>query len=352
MRKYFIDNLRWMSVLLVIPYHVFLCYNTFGYEYYIYATPVQAFSVFDLLCAPWFMPLLFFVSGISTTYALQKRTNRQYLTERLEKLLIPSVSGAVLLTPLMAYYARKHYEGYAGGIWENYILFFRHWTTGSKGVPPYEVGQMWFLLYLFAISLAALPILKLAREGCARLRLEQWPLWAMALLFVPLGWAWDLTPGPPQSLAGCFALFLLGGLFFHTDAMQEKLARQAWRLSLPFAALLLAEVALTGRLAPGWWSPYLQALVMWMGILALMGLGRRYVNFTNPVTRYLSASSFALYIFHQAWLVMIAFYAIRSIASPWLQAPTILGLCLACSLASYEACRRLALTRFLFGIKR
>ena len=118
------------------------------------------------------------------------------------------------------------------------------------------------------------------------------------------------------------------------------------------AAFLLAGVALTGRLDSGWWSPYLHALVMWLGILALMGLGRRYLNFTNPVTRYLSASSFALYIFHQAWLVMLAFYAIRSIASPWLQAPTILGLSLACSLASYEACRRLALTRFLFGIKR
>lgn len=352
MRKPFIDNLRWMCVLLVIPYHVFLCYNTFDYEYYVYATPVQAFSVFDLLCAPWFMPLLFFVSGISTTYALQKRTNRQYLTERLEKLLIPSVSGAVLLTPLMAYYARKHYGGYSGGVLENYILFFRHWSTGFKGVPPYEVGQMWFLLYLFAISLAALPILKLAREGCGRLRPEQWPLWGVVFIFVPLGWVWDLTPSGPQSLAGCFALFLLGGLFFHHDALQAKLARQAWRLSLPFAALLLAGVGLTGRLGPGWWSPYLHALVMWLGILALMGLGRRYFDFTNPMTRYLSASSFALYIFHQAWLVMIAYYAIAAIASPWLQAPVILGLCLACSLASYEVCRRLALTRFLFGIKR
>ncbi|HML53837.1 MAG TPA: acyltransferase family protein [Solidesulfovibrio magneticus] len=352
MRKYFIDNLRWMTVLLVIPYHVFLCYNTFGYEYYVYAVPVPIFSIFDQLCAPWLMPLLFFVSGISTTYALQKRTNRQYLTERLEKLLIPFFSGVILLTPLMAYYARKYYEDYAGGVWDNYLQFFRQWSTGSKGVSPYEVGQMWFLLALCIISLAALPILKLARDGCERLRLERWPLWAVALLFIPLGWAWGLTPSRLQSLAGCFALFLLGGLFFHTDAMQEKLARQAWRLSLPFAALLSAGVALTGRLGPGWWSPYLHALVMWMGILALMGLGRRYLNFTNPVTRYLSASSFALYIFHQAWLVMIAYYAIAAIASPWLQAPVILGLCLACSLATFEACRRLALTRFLFGIKR
>jgi surface polysaccharide O-acyltransferase-like enzyme len=352
MRKYFIDNLRWTSVLLVIPYHVFLCYNTFGYEYYVYATPVQAFSIFDLLCVPWFMPLLFFVSGISTTYALQKRTNRQYLVERLEKLLIPFFSGVILLTPLMAYYARKYYDGYAGGVWDNYILFFRHWSTGSKGVSPYEVGQMWFLLALFIISLGALPILKLARERCERLGLERWPLWVIALLFVPLGWAWDLTPSRPQSLAGCFALFLLGGLFFHTDALQEKLARHAWRLLLPFAALLLAGVGLGGRLGSGWWSPYLHALVMWTGIMALTGLGKRHFDFANPVTRYLSASSFALYIFHQSWLVMIAYYAIAAIASPWLQAPTILVLCLACSLAAYEACRRLALTRFLFGIKR
>ena len=124
MRKYYIDNLRWMSVLLVIPYHVFLCYNTYGYKYYVYASPVTAFSTFNLLCVSWFMPLLFFVSGISSAYGLQKRTSRQYLAERFGKLLIPCFFGVLLLVPVMAYFARRHYDGYVGGLVDHYLHFF------------------------------------------------------------------------------------------------------------------------------------------------------------------------------------------------------------------------------------
>lgn len=352
MRKHFIDNLRWMCVILVVPYHVFLCYNNFHYEYYIFSTPINIFSVFDLLCAPWFMPLLFFTSGISTAYGLQKRTSRQYLIERIKKLLIPFFSGVILLVPLLAYYARKYYEGYTGGLLEHYIHFFSYWGAGSRGVPPYDLGQMWFLLYLFVISLAGLPIIKLCQESCRRLPMQDWPLWAVVLLWLPLWGVWGLTPSHPQSLTGCFALFLLGGLFFPQDALQEKLARNAWALCTFFTALSFFWIGMARELPSIWWSHLLEALIMWTGVLALMGLGRRFLNFSSPVTAYFSASSFSVYIFHQSWLVAIAYFAIRAISTPWLQALVIFAICLVLSFASYELCRRLALARFLFGIKR
>jgi len=352
MRKYFIDNLRWLSVLLVVLYHVFLCYNDYHYEYYVYSTPVEVFTVFNLLCVSWFMPLLFFVSGISTAYGLEKRTSRQYLEERMTKLLVPSFSGVILLVPLMAYYARKQYEGYTGGLFDHYIHFFADWGTGSRGVPPYDLGQMWFLLYLFVISVVGLPILKLCQESCRRLHMEIWPLWAVVLLWLPLWGVWGLTPSHPQSLTGSFALFLLGGLFFAADALQAKLARNAWTLFTLFAAFSLVWAGMARESPPLWWSGLLAALVMWTGVLSLMGLGRRFLNFSNPVTAYFSASSFSVYIFHQSWLVAIAFFAIRAIANPWLQALAIFATCLALSFATYALCRRMALTRFLFGIKR
>jgi surface polysaccharide O-acyltransferase-like enzyme len=352
MRKHFIDNLRWMSVLLVIPYHVFLCYNNFHYEYYVYSTPVEAFSVFNLLCVSWFMPLLFFVSGISSAYGLQKRTNTQYLVERMTKLFVPFFFGVLLLVPIMAYYAKKHYEGYTGGLLDHYILFFVNWGAGSKGVPPYDLGQMWFLIYLFAISVAGLPILKLCQEPCRRLHMESWPLGAVVLLCVPLWAVWDLTPRHPQSLTGSVALFLLGGLFFQDDVLQEKLARNAWALFITFTALSLAGVGMARSLHPMWLSHFLEAVIMWTGVLTFMGLGRRFFNFSTPVAAYLSASSFSLFIFHQSWLVAIAYYAIPAISTPWLQALAIFSICLALSLITYELCRRMALTRFLFGIRK
>ncbi|MFZ5811947.1 MAG: acyltransferase family protein [Thermodesulfobacteriota bacterium] len=352
MRKFFIDNLRWICVLLVVPYHVFLCFNDYHYVYYVYSTPVKFFSTCNLLCDLWFMPLLFFVSGISTTYGLQKRTTRQYLLERTTKLLIPFVSGVLLLVPILAYYARKYYDGYSGDLLDQYIHFFANWGVGSKGVSPYEVGQMWFLLYLLVISVAGLPFITLCQGPCRRLHMASWPLWVVVLLWVPLWGVRGLVPSHPQSLTGSFALFLLGGLFFANDQLQEKLARHVWVLFTLFATCSFIRVGMAPDLPPPWWSNPLEALIMWTGVLSLMGLGRRFLNFSNPVTAYFSASSFSVYIFHQSWLVAIAYFVIRTIAHPWLQALAIVATCLALSFATYELCRRMALTRFIFGIRR
>jgi hypothetical protein len=35
MRKHFIDNLRWICVLLLIPYHTCMIYNRFGENFYV-----------------------------------------------------------------------------------------------------------------------------------------------------------------------------------------------------------------------------------------------------------------------------------------------------------------------------
>jgi glucans biosynthesis protein C len=171
-------------------------------------------------------------------------------------------------------------------------------------------------------------------------------------LSIPLWAVWQLTPSAPQSLAGCFVLFLLGALFFASDALQDKLALWRWSLFIPFSMLSLVWISVDKNLLSAWWGTFLQTLIMWTGVLSCMGLGKRYLNFTNPATAYFSASSFALYIFHQSWLVGIAYYVTRTTEPPWAQAAVILSACLAATLATYELCRRIALTRCMFGVKR
>ena len=50
--------------------------------------PISGIVVFF---SPFFMPLLFLLAGIGTRYSLQKRTMREYIAERVKKLLLPSV---------------------------------------------------------------------------------------------------------------------------------------------------------------------------------------------------------------------------------------------------------------------
>ena len=38
MRKYYIDNLRWITLLILIPYHTAMAWNVWGELNYIYTT--------------------------------------------------------------------------------------------------------------------------------------------------------------------------------------------------------------------------------------------------------------------------------------------------------------------------
>lgn len=58
-RKYYLDNIRWITVLLVIIYHIIYIFNCSGV---ITNMPIQGIPILDTVCIfvyPWFMCLLF-----------------------------------------------------------------------------------------------------------------------------------------------------------------------------------------------------------------------------------------------------------------------------------------------------
>ncbi len=63
-RVYYIDNLRWMTVSLLILYHAAMAYNTWGEANYIFLGAVKPISSVVVFISPWFMPLMFLLAGI------------------------------------------------------------------------------------------------------------------------------------------------------------------------------------------------------------------------------------------------------------------------------------------------
>lgn len=103
MRKHYIDNLRWIILLILIPYHAAMAWNSWGEPNYIYFENNRVISSIIVFFGPYFMPLLFVLSGVSTKFALRKRTNKEYLIERVKRLLIPLLFGTIVLMPIMTY---------------------------------------------------------------------------------------------------------------------------------------------------------------------------------------------------------------------------------------------------------
>lgn len=147
-----------MSILLLFPFHTCMIYNNWGENFYIKGDSIPLLSGFIQICYSWFMPLLFVIAGISSCYALSRRTPKQYIKERLLKLFIPLISGILLLVPIQTFYAEKFHNGYNCGYFHQYMLFFTKETDLTGYTGGFTPAHLWFILYLFIISLIALPI--------------------------------------------------------------------------------------------------------------------------------------------------------------------------------------------------
>ena len=148
MRKRFIDNLRWMDVILLIPYHAAQAFNTWGELNYICLTPNKVISSFIVFFSFFFMPLLFLLAGMSSRYALKRRTYGQYIVERIKRLIVPFVFGTLVFCPILAYIGDKTNCGYEGGLFDHYKIFFTKWTDLAGFDGGFNVGQFWFLYFL------------------------------------------------------------------------------------------------------------------------------------------------------------------------------------------------------------
>lgn len=85
----------------------------------------------------------------------------------------------------MTYTAEVFFNGYTGTYWQQYGLFFTKETdlTGYHG--GFTPAHLWFLLYLFIISLTALLIVLLQKKCLPQFRVGNVPYFLIILLFVP-----------------------------------------------------------------------------------------------------------------------------------------------------------------------
>jgi len=364
MRKYYLDNLRWLIILFLFPYHVLLIYSNIG-SYYFHAANSVIANTFILSLAPWFMQLLFTIAGIATYYSLKKRSVGEYLKERISKLLIPTLAGIILVIPVSVYFGSL-YSGYTGSFLAFYSDFFTHWLPNLKS--GLIIGHLWFLLYLFIVSLVALPIIIEYKNGKWKIPIEKVTIPILLLLIIPLAFG-SLFRNlyPEKSIIQFFLVFIFGYFLLSDEEVQRKLEDKRWPLFVSFLGITILYLLMSvpnidstvNSNTQSTFQSILSALIMkifensimWLGVLGMMGIGKHYLEFKNSKTLYLSAVSFPIYIFHLAWINIFAYYIINWIPNQPLQIILIMCLSFIFTIATIEVVRRIKGFRFLFGIK-
>ena len=310
MRKHWIDNLRWVTVLLVLFYHVIYFYNNKGVfggigGFGAYPDSPQYQDVVMYILYPWFMPLLFILAGISARYALNKYTPKAWFKDRTRKLLVPGTIGLFVYHWMVGYF--NTVVASRQGVFDGLPAVGKYVIMALSGTGP-----LWFIQVLWLLSLLLLLVRALDQKD----RFWNWCGKANIVWIIMLGvlfWAGEQTlirEPRPQTADGLWNLykplfylvpFLLGYFVFSHDAVQEKVKR-AW---IPLmASALVAGGVLVGttfgqdNTTPEYLGSPLNCIYGWLMCLSLMGWFQARFDRTGSFAGYMTRSSFGLYIVH------------------------------------------------------
>ena len=354
-RKPYLDNLRWATVVLVLIYHAFYYFNaqgvlggfgSFG--------QVQYQDAILYFVYPWFMVLLFVISGICARYALEKRDGREFFKERTVKLLVPSTLGLFVF-----YCIQGWFNVWMAGGWEQMPPempgFVRYLISAVSGIGP-----LWFAQMLWVFSGLLLLIRKLDPKdklfGCFR-NMNAW----MALLFIPLIWASAQILNTPVITVYRFGIYftayLLGYYVFAHEKMQDSLEANA--LPLAVAAVILGIAYTwhyfgTNYAEDACLKSVFTAVYLWVAVLALLGAGKRWFGCETPLCRFMTRQSSGIYMLHCLIMTFVCWglrYGLKLPAA----LVYILGIVLTfgLSVGLNEILRRIPIIRFLvLGVRK
>lgn len=222
MRKTFIDNLRSFVIVLVLIFHATATYNSNGSILNYNGKGLAYMDAIGYMTYPWFMILLFVVSGIVARYALEKRTVKSFMRERGGSLLVPFISYQALLGAPVSMFSFK----------------INHIEESLQELPTFAIyivrilngmGPSWFLLQLFISSLIfALIYSIIGKNNNEKISVlsEKTNIFVLIALFIPV-----YISSQFLYIAFTFRFllytlaFILGFYVFSSDKVQNLLAR-------------------------------------------------------------------------------------------------------------------------------
>jgi len=363
-RRYDIDWLRVIAMLAVFLFH---CARFFDTEDWVLKNEDQMYTV-DVLRAvlvwPWVMELFFLLSGFGAWYALKSRSGGQFLWDRGKRLLIPLYTvGLLLLNPPQYYFDVITNHGFRGTLWESLGFYFRQWefhlTTPHGLVPVPSPMHLWFLQYLFLISLFTLPILLLFKSGTGWRWINRLAGWAdrpggIFLFFVPIVLILVIFPEAGGGTTHTWSDFIWYTVFFLTgyilaadSRFTESIKKHGW-VCLGLWTILLA----IGDYLPMLFGDDAIRESGWFFVVFMLFLGARYLSFSNKTLSYCNEAVLAFYLLHHTIIVCVGWFVIRWNMGILPKFLIVAVVSFTLMLIMYEyLVRRFDAVRFLFGMR-
>lgn len=276
------------------------------------------------------MPAFFFLSGFFGALLWERRGARAMLKNRVARIVLPFFAFILIVTPLdmFASHFGRHIKAHGESPLQYALNVLLH-------IPfPHNTIHLWFLYHLIYVTgFTVLLVYWLKRLGwtwpgfisLVRRVMESPWLFAGVLGGINFLWCWvfewghiptdvEWIPRTPEIIVYYFGWYGLGWVLFVSRAAMERFHHGAWTFVGvgAVATALRNEEVLRNLGIPI--SPEESGMVWWWlwasaGLVGFtrgfMGLFLRYCGSGSPVWRYLSDSSYWVYLIHLPLTVLV-----------------------------------------------
>jgi peptidoglycan/LPS O-acetylase OafA/YrhL len=363
-RQYYIDWLRILLIISVFLFHIGMVFNTWGWH-------VKNDEQIALLNYPmsflhyWRMPLLFFVSGAGTYFALGYKSTGGYLKERATRLLIPLIAGIFILVPVQVYIEKA----------DNYSslpVFYLHMFDGIYPEGNFSWHHLWFLVYLFFIALIFSPLIKMFRSLRFKKLMDRAERFfvkpfSLNLLILPVLFSQiALRPFFPDEthdlvndwagIACYFIYFVYGFILIRSSAIRKaiELRRRSFLIQtlLVTAMMFSSPYIISGeRSAEIVWD--VCAIIMtWTCGMTALGYASRYLDSDSRLRQLANEAIYPVYLLHQPVIVVVASIVTKLEVSLFIKTYSVTILSMVTTVVIYTfLVRPFGFTRIIFGMR-
>jgi len=319
-RRFDIDWMRILLILSVFVFHIGMFFNSWGWHVKNNIEISGLNRTMEFLHY-WRMPLLFFISGAGTFLALGSKTLAKYAGERAKRLMIPLLVGMFTLVPIQVYLEK--FDQY-NSLWH----FYTHMFEGVYPEGNLSWHHLWFILYLFFISIVAIPVIKWLRSEKSKGlftfidKLSQ-KKGGLLLLGLPILISqMILRPYWPESTHAFvndwaymmlyFLFFIYGYIFAKSKPMYQSIIKQRYISLIASVVVTVLLFNAFNLISDDYWADYFYNvnaifLAWFMGMTAL-GFFGRYMNFDSPFRKKANEAIYPFYLLHQPIILLIGFY--------------------------------------------
>jgi glucan biosynthesis protein C len=380
------DDIDWLRIGAMGAVFLFHCARFFGGGDWHLQNEEQSIvaTLFIGLLDLWIMPLFFLLSGAGSWYALSRRGPGEYLFERVKRLLVPLyITGVLIFIPPQAYFEYVTHTGSTAGFFELYPLYLKSIFSGVDfGSPLFFnifYGHLWFLQFLFLISLVTLPLLFslkterghsfISRVAALCTRRGGIYVLLIPLVVVRIGLTHLMEGEHTWEDFLYFAVFFLIGYVMVADRhFTEGFVKHGW-VSLALGLICFGGEGLFifvlrynyANLYHSGGESFSMQYVLFQIMMSLatlswvvfvLSLGARYLSFRSRFLTYANEAVLPFYIFHQTVILCVGWFVIRWNVGMWLKYIVIAVSSFVLIVSLYEfLVRRFNFVRFFFGMR-